>query len=127
MNRDLSALREKLATLEAKVAKKAVSKAVRRAMAPVRKQVKDTAPKDTGALKANVTLRTSARRNGKVYARVGIKGGAKANPDTPYYFRMIEFGTEHMPASPFMRPALEGNAASILDEVADELQKAIFG
>lgn len=127
MNRDLKQFREALATLEAKVAKKAVSKAVRRAMAPVRKQVKDTAPKDTGALQANVTLRTSARKSGKVYARVGIKGGAKANPDTPYYFRMIEFGTQHMPAAPFMRPALEANASSILDAAADELQQAIFG
>ncbi len=125
MNRDLARLRERLATLDAKIAKKAVSKAVRRAMAPVRKQVKTTAPMDTGALKAHVSLRTSVRKSGKVFARVGIRGGAKNNPDTPYYFRMLEFGTQHIPARPFMRPALEHNASSILDAVAFELRKAL--
>ena len=125
MNRDLAQLRERLDTLEVKIAKRAVSRAVRRAMAPVRKQVKDTAPQDTGELKAHVSLRTSVRKNGKVFARVGIRGGARTNPDTPYYFRMIEFGTQHMAARPFMRPALEHNAPAILDAVALELRKAL--
>lgn len=122
---ELAKLQDKLQALSAKIAKKAMSKAARKAMSIVRDEVKADAPVDTGDLKANVTLRTSARKNGIVYARVGIKGGAKANPDTPYYFRMVEFGTQDMPAKPFMRPALENSAQQILDIVVRELSEAL--
>jgi len=58
-------------------------------------------------------------------ARIGIKGGAKKNKETPFYWRMHEFGTKNMPARPFMQPALEGNAQQVLDAVAEQLRKAL--
>lgn len=70
--------------------------------------------------------------------RVGVLGGAKApaiqsgefkgkgkgNPggDT-YYWRFLEFGTENMPAHPFMRPAQDNNAAT--NKFAEEMKKGI--
>ena len=126
---DLLALNQRLKELNEKIGKAAVRKAARKAMTPVRDQVQANAPFDASTqhhIKNNVALVTKWRGN-DFYARVGIRGGAKKNPDTPFYFRMVEFGTKHQPARPFMQPALEGNAQEILDTLAEELKKAIFG
>ena len=120
----------KLRTL-GKTGKVAVRTSAKKAMLPVRQQVKDAAPVDTTApdnirIKASVRLRS--RWNGdSLRVRVGIEGGAKANKETPFYFRFHEFGTQHLPARPFMTPALESNAHQILDTVAEQLTKELFG
>jgi len=59
---------------------------------------------------------------GKSYAT----GGDKSNPggDT-WYWRLVEFGTESVAARPFVRPALENNAAEATNIFAVELEKAI--
>lgn len=63
---------------------------------------------------------------GKVVAyRAGIQGGAKKNPDTPYYWRMVEFGTKHVPARPFVRPAAEQSVGPVYLTVAEEVWKGI--
>lgn len=98
-----------------KIAKKHLRTAGRKAMTIVRDEVKANAPLDTGKTKANVTMRTSLRRD-NLMVRVGVQGGARKNPTTPYYWRMVEFGTRSMPARPFMVPALERNAQKVLDE-----------
>ena len=126
---ELLALRTRLQDLSEKVGKKAVRQAARRAMVPVRDEVKARAPEDLTdddgvKLKANVAL-TTRWRGGTLYTRVGIRGGAKKNPNTPYYFRFHEFGTKDMPARPFMAPALESNAQQIIDTVTAELKKAL--
>ncbi|QEY15467.1 HK97 gp10 family phage protein [Cellvibrio sp. KY-GH-1] len=61
-------------------------------------------------------------RSGKVYKT----GGSKKNPggDT-YYWRYKEFGTQHIPAAPFMRPALADNIDRVTSIVAVETDKAI--
>lgn len=128
---ELAAINAKLKELTDKAGKKAVRTAARKSMAPVRDQVRTNAPEDQPApddikIKSNVALYTKWRGN-TLNARIGIKGGAKKNPDTPFYWRMHEFGTKKMPARPFMAPALEDNAQQILDSVAEELKKAIFG
>lgn len=124
---DLAAINEKLKTLGVKAGKPTVRKAARKAMVPVRNEVKTNAPFDPDTpvhIKANVALR-SKWRGDNLRLRVGIVGGAKQNKETPFYFRFHEFGTKHLPARPFMTPALENNAQQILDTVADELKKAL--
>jgi HK97 gp10 family phage protein len=125
---DLAAIREKLKTLADKAGKTAVRQAARKAMKPVRDEVQANAPydptDDSIHVKANVALYTKWRGS-TLYARVGIRGGAKKNPETPWYWRLHEFGTKHLPARPFMQPALENNAQDVLDAVADELKKAL--
>ena len=129
---DLAAINEKLKTLSSKAGKPTVRKAARKAMAPVRDQVQANAPVDTSEdadgikIQSNVVIR-SKWRGDELTMRVGIQGGAKKNPETPFYFRFQEFGTKDIPADPFMGPALESNAQEVLDTVADELKKAIFG
>ena len=121
---ELAALEKRLVEVADKVAKKALRTAARRAMAQVRKEARDKAPEDTGLLDENFALMTKAK-DGEVSAKVGIRGGAKKNDTTPFYFRFVELGTKSNKARPFMRPALENNAEKILSTVADELKKAL--
>lgn len=128
---DLAALNQRLQELSTKTGKTAVRQAARKAMAPVRAQVQANAPEDLSEqdavrIKASTALFTNWKAN-TLYARVGIRGGAKKNPDTPFYFRMHEFGTKSLPARPFMAPALESNAQEVLDSIAEELRARIFG
>lgn len=127
----LAAINQKLQTLSSKQGKTLVRSAARAAMKPVRDQVQRTAPEDLEdddgiKVKANVGMMTKWRGD-TLYVKVGIKGGAKKNPNTPYYWRMHEFGTQHMPARPFMGPALEANAQQVLDVLAEQLKKKLFG
>jgi phage protein, HK97 gp10 family len=111
----LEALNQRLQGLSTKAGKAAVRQAARKAMAPVRAEVQANAPEDLTEpdavrIKASTALFTNWKSN-TLYARVGIKGGAKKNPSTPFYFRMHEFGTKSLPARPFMAPALRGQCA----------------
>ena len=124
---DLAAINQKLKTLGVKAGKPTVRKAARKAMVPVRNEVKANAPFYPNLpvhINANVALR-SKWSGDNLRLRVGIVGGAKQNKETPFFFRFHEFGTKKMPARPFMQPALESNAQQILDTVADELKKAL--
>lgn len=127
---ELAALTDRLRDIEAKIAKKALRTAARKGMAIVRDQVKANAPEDTSdeadniKTKAFIALQTSYRR-GVLSVRVGVRGGAKQNPDTPYYWRMVEFGTKHISAKPFMQPALESNAEAVIDRIAEELRREL--
>lgn len=91
---------------------------------------------------ANIVVRFSSqrfKRTGDIMFRVGVLGGsrnysaygeittgksASLNPggDT-WYWRMVEFGTEHSAAQPFMRPALEQNIAKTTNEFGTQLSK----
>lgn len=127
---DLAELNRKLQELTGKEAKKAMRAAARKGMKPVRDAVKANAPEDLEdddgvKIKASVGM-TSKWKGDTLYTKVGIRGGAKKNPDTPYYFRMVEFGTKNMPARPFMTPALESNAQEVIDTITEALRKALF-
>lgn len=125
---ELQALNEKLKTFSTKTGKKAVRLAAREAMKPVRDDVKRNAPFDPTPdgkhIKANVALKTGWKGN-TLTAKVGIKGGARKNPDTPFYWRMQEFGTKHIAPNPFIGPALDSNKQKVLDTLTAELKKAL--
>jgi len=127
---ELARLADRLKDIEAKIAKKALRTAARKGMSIVRDEVKANAPEDTSddadsiKTKAFIALQTSFRR-GVLSVRVGVRGGAKQNPDVPYYWRMVEFGTKHISAKPFMQPALESNADAVLDKITQELKREL--
>lgn len=121
---ELAALEKRLTEIADKLAKKALRTATRKGMTIVKKDVQNAAPEDTGLLEENFVLTTKAG-NGEIVAKVGVKGGAKKNDKTPYYFRFVELGTESMPARPFMRPGLEGNGEAVFSKIAEELKKAL--
>ena len=83
----------------------------------------------------NVAVRFSTRRfkrTGDLMFRVGIKHGAKlskggdlnVNAPTPHW-RLLEFGTQKMPARPFVRPALERNVGAATTEFMTHFKKAL--
>lgn len=121
---DLRAIEAEFAEVADKIAKKALRKAARDAMKPVKDTAKANAPVDTGLLKSDFAISTKIK-DGTVYAKVGVIGGAKENPETPWYFRLQEFGTKDIPAKPFMLPALESNAQNVLDILTAELKEAL--
>ena len=94
-----------------------VIQAAARAAAPVLKV--PTSRRNAGTVKKNILVRASkfARQAGDegVYINVrGIRGKARVkklgrggarNPNDPYYWQFLEFGTRKMAARPFLRPA----------------------
>lgn len=121
---ELTALEKRLQQVAEKVGKKALRSAARKAMNEVRKEARDNAPQDSGLLDHNFGLLTRIK-GADVVAKVGIRGGARENETTPYYWRFVEFGTQKSAARPFLRPALENNSQHVFDTLAAELKKAL--
>ncbi|WBM34146.1 HK97-gp10 family putative phage morphogenesis protein [Pseudomonas sp. NY11382] len=83
----------------------------------------------------NIALRWNGRlfkRTGDLGFRIGVLHGAvlkdggdlSSNAPTPHW-RLIEFGTEKMPAAPFMRPALADSISEVTNTFVTEYEKAI--
>lgn len=144
----LDELNAKLQSISDDLKKKGGRFALRKAAMVVAKAAAENAarvdnPKTHQRIYANVTLRWSSRRyksTGDLGFRVGVLGGARrvakitgefkgkgaGNPggDT-WYWRLVEFGTEHSKARPFMRPALENNTDKATNEFILQYGKAI--
>lgn len=92
---------------------------------------------DTGRSVAdNVAVRWSGKhfkRTEELMFRVGVKGGGKlqpGNPDTGAggatpHWHLLEFGTPHAPAQPFMRPSLAENTQEASREFIKHYGKAV--
>jgi len=92
-------------------------------------------PKTGRSISDNIAVRFSNqtfKKSGNLMFRVGVKHGAvlkkgndiSANASTPHW-RLLEFGTEKMQASPFMRSALEGNISPATNEFISQYKKSI--
>lgn len=98
-------------------------------------------PKTARRIRDNIILQFGSRkflRNGLIMYRIGVttpRGripipnedeGAKGS--TPHW-HLVELGTEHSQAKPFMRPALANNINPVIDkfitELENELDKAL--
>ena len=126
---DLANLRQALQGMKRKAGKSLIRKAAGKAMLPVRKAAKSSAPYDPSD--DGKHIRTDVVLRGRWYGdtlilRVGVKGGAKKNDETPYYWRFQEFGTKTLPAKPFLAPALESNEQEVYDTLIQQLTEAIF-
>ena len=92
-------------------------------------------PETSEQIEENVAVRWSSKkfkRTGDLMFRVGILGGARPSGNSKgapggdtWYWRMLEFGTRKMSASPFMRPALERNTHAATVEFVQQAKKAI--
>jgi HK97 gp10 family phage protein len=115
---------------------KAVRGALREAGKVIQAAAKQSAPvlavptktRKPGTVKKAISVRVSkfARRAGNDGVYVGVrplrgaaqvkrhgKAGAK-NPNDPFYWRFLEFGTRHMPARPFLRRAVDRQGAAAI-------------
>lgn len=70
-------------------------------------KARQLAPVDSGALRDSIRAARSKFADG---GAVVLAGSQEA-----FYPHMIEYGTSHAPAKPFLRPALEASASQIKD------------
>jgi HK97 gp10 family phage protein len=142
----LKELEEKLVKLGAVAGQKVLRKAGRKAMKPVLDEAKRLAPvSDDGgphlrdAIDIVVknagdgdTISTSGIRIKKLPAKVRRflkamrkRGVALAHPSPRRYWHLVEFGTRHSRAQPFIRPAFDSNVRTVLEIERAELAKGI--
>lgn len=68
-----------------------------------------------------VGVRSLSRKQVAAFKKAARRGGA-ANPDDPFYWRFVEFGTSKMAARPFLRPAFESRKLQAANEIKDALR-----
>lgn len=131
----LEAAMQKMRAIGPELRKKALRGAGTKAMRIVRDAARKAAksfddPATASNIAKNIVTRydtKGSKREGGMVVKVGVAGGArpqKGNQDTGHW-RLLEFGTEKMPAQPFMRPALEGNVQAVTDAFVAALDPAI--
>lgn len=142
--RGMKGLLEQLTRLQADLAAKALAKAGRAAFKPVLDAAKAMAPRDTGALADSLVLKVEKPKGDDGVFRVGIKigkgkaakqaviaaaafgeGQSKGLPPARRW-HFIELGTSKLAAHPFLRPALDQNAALVVELLKAQLQAQIF-
>lgn len=83
------------------------------------------------ATRSSIAARKAERRRARLgqrsLAEMGeIAGYGKGNPGgETYYWRFLEFGTEHAAAQPIMRPAMNGADMEVINTFSTEFEKAI--
>jgi HK97 gp10 family phage protein len=86
----------------------------------IAEEAKRLAPRDTGALADGITVQPGKLQQGRAQINVGPG-------KDEWYGALQELGTEHMPAHPFLRPALEGKKDEAAEAVRDVLREALKG
>jgi HK97 gp10 family phage protein len=115
-------------------------KAVEAGAEVLRVAVEARAPRGpTGILEANIIkTEPAAGADGAVYSFVGPRdvGGATyeqrgamadKGKGTPFWGRMVEFGTSKMPARPFEEPAFQASKGDVLHAMAEVMKEAVEG
>lgn len=134
-------LNKKLEGLKYDAQKKGGRFALRKAANVIVKRAQDNVratddPATGRSIARNIIAKWNGRLNkqtGDLGFRVGVQGGAKIPKDnvdegaggsTPHW-RLVEFGTQHSAAQPFMRPAGEQGAQEATDVFIDQFGRAI--
>ena len=87
------------------------------------------APIDTGTLKRAIYRTRSREGSSRVQEEgiVGVRSGKKfqkSNRDA-WYWRFLEFGTRHIAAQPFLRPAFDSTTSQQIEALRVKLAAAI--
>ena len=111
----------KLEGLPPKVETRVVKVALYAGAVVLRDMARARVPVSTGALKARIIAKSRPIRRGVFWASAGVaKGeftsGPRAGRQPRRYAHLVEFGTAHSAAQPFMRPALD-REEEIFDEI----------
>ena len=106
---ELQLLNQALKRLPMKMRHNLERKAMRKALADLRKKAKEAAPVRTGKLRKSITSRVSLHRNiGLLIGRVFISRRHKV-----YYGHLVEWGTDKTPGRLFMTRVFENNKDKI--------------
>lgn len=140
----LEAVKAQLKEVSSDMAAKVLASAGRAVFKRVADTAKQLVPKDSGDLQEAIVVRVVKPKGGNGPLIVGIKvvastgkskqatmaaaafGEAQTRrlpPARRWHF--IELGTKNRAPQPFLRPALDMNAQSVIDDLSDELRKKI--
>lgn len=147
----LSDLQATMQLLQKRLQTQIARKAMNRGAAVLKKEIKRRTPqlekpvphRTRGTVKKNIRSKTRRQRDGKVKTRVWVKSlpGKKVaafkaqtgkssalDPNNPWYWWLVEFGTSKMPAKPFMRPGFEAKkheaTRTIVNSLKHDIEKA---
>ncbi len=120
--KELDAALSRLALdVETRLAKNAAGAGAR----VIRDGAKRRAPVDSGNLRAAIKVRRAKKRYGAAVADIVVTGGRKSLKNDAWYAKLVEYGTRHAPARPFLRPALDADAPAAIRAIATSLSKQI--
>lgn len=122
---------------DAKTLERNVARAAKVAMEPVKLEAIADAPVDDGDLRRSITISSRKMKNGNRSVRVGpdtksvvrigddgaIDFSKKKRPAN--YAHLVELGTEHSAAQPFLRPAFDKHAEAIPKVFGEEMKKGL--
>ncbi|MCI1143247.1 HK97 gp10 family phage protein [Sphingomonas sp. WKB10] len=132
--KELNAL---LKALGPEVATKAGASGTRQATNVMRDAVKQAAPRGTEPTKRTWTNKDGSKgsadygrlhqniKTKKVRARKAHTVSFQVTTGKAFWGRFSEFGTEHEPARPWFKPAVDKVAGQVIDALSGELRKAI--
>lgn len=145
----LSQLQQAMQALSKKTSTRIAVKAMRKGGVVIREQARANAPtlkqkvpyRKAGTLRKAISSSTKIGKNGQVNTKIFVrtlkqskidafkartgKSGAK-NPNDPYYWRFVEFGTSKMAAKPFLRPAFQSKKEQATKEIITTLRDGII-
>lgn len=145
----LKELQHALRELPKRVAKKVTRRAMAEGAKPVVKEaqllvplLKEPVPhRKRGTIRKNIRYKVRAYKGGnQVDATIWVKSigdkkitdfkaktgkPARENPDDPFYWWFVEFGTRKMAARPFLRPAFEHKKDESLTKILETLDEGI--
>lgn len=130
------ALIRKLEALPGKVYRRVVRKAINKGATPMVKAARRYAPRESGLLAKSMGKKLKSYfARGVVLSVVGPRGGFGKEVTLPdgtseyrdpvKYAHLVEFGTDHSPAQPFMRRAYEENKTALMSAMFGEMKTGI--
>jgi HK97 gp10 family phage protein len=127
-----AAVQRRLQALPPKLQRKGLRAAARSAMKIVQSAARANAkgiddPESGRQIWREIKIQAGKMKEPGVIMRVGVMGGAVSSKSKtpPWYWRLVELGTEHQRARPFLRPALENNAQAVASKFVSELNVQI--
>ncbi|MCI7353060.1 MAG: HK97-gp10 family putative phage morphogenesis protein [[Actinobacillus] rossii] len=145
----LKELGQAMNSLERKVKNRIAVKAMRKGGAIIREQARASVPtlkhqvphRKRGTLRKAISSSTKMDKSGTVRTTIfvrqlktskviefkGTNGKSGAyNPNDPFYWRFVEFGTSKMPAQPFLQPAFSAKKEQATREIITTLRNDIL-
>ena len=118
-------IRRAYRTLPKRAANKVISKAIRAALKPVKKEVERRAPKGkTGLLARSFKVRVRTKKKRGIIA-LDVRNGEGDFKGKTYYAAMVNFGTKKQKAQGFMEAAFDATKDSAAAQVANEVAAGI--
>jgi len=118
----MGVLKKQFKDLSNKMQRGTIRTALRSAAAPVLSDAKKRVPVATGALKKGLAVSVSVKAvEGK--ADIGVRRGKAGQPARRAH--LVEFGTRHSRAQPFLRPALETKAKVATERFGVSIKREI--